>query len=264
MDKKIQRNKKITGFTGLVALLLAAVSNTAFGASPYSISSSVIDSGGGESSSANYSIQSILGQTAVGSSSLTSYTLYAGFLSIPDSDGDSIYDNTDNCPLDSNVTQLDTDLDSLGDACDLDDDNDGLSDIVEAGLGTNPLNSDSDGDGLSDFDEVNADLDPTTYQAGVDTNPNNPDTDGDGLLDGVDPDPLTPQAIADGDLAPYGNPDGIINAADLMIAQRIVVGDITATEQDLAHGDVYPVGAPDGMINLSDLILIQQLIFSQP
>ena len=154
---------------------------------------------------------------------------------------------------------LDTDGDGVADYMDLDDDNDGLSDIVEASLGTDPLNIDSDSDSLSDFDEVNA-LDPNTYEEGVDTDPNNPDTDGDGLLDGADPDPLV---APDGDLAPYGAPDGVVNAADLLIAQRIVLGLIDPlTQQDLAHGDVYPPGAPDSVINLSDYLLIQQMILS--
>ena len=40
---------------------------------------------------------------------------------------------------------------------DEDDDNDGLSDIMEANAyGTDPLNPDTDNDGLSDFKEINA------------------------------------------------------------------------------------------------------------
>jgi len=156
---------------------------------------------------------------------------------------------------------LDTDGDGIVNNIDLDDDNDGLSDIVEASLGTSPTNCDSDADGLSDFDEVNVDLDPGSYQAGVDTDPNNPDTDLDGLPDGVDPDPLI---APDGDLAPYGAPDGVVNAADLLIAQRIVLGLIAPpTPQDLAHGDVYPPGSPDSVINLSDYLIIQQMVLSQ-
>ena len=54
-----------------------------------------------------------------------------------------------------------------------DADADGLSDVAEAGLGTDPLNPDSDSDGLSDGDEVN------TYT----TDPLNPDTDNDGIPD---------------------------------------------------------------------------------
>jgi hypothetical protein len=54
--------------------------------------------------------------------------------------------------------------DATGDVCDSDDDNDGLSDLQEASLGTNPLERDSDGDGFDDGMEV-----------GVGTNPLDPD-----------------------------------------------------------------------------------------
>ncbi|MDA1130472.1 MAG: thrombospondin type 3 repeat-containing protein [archaeon] len=45
-----------------------------------------------------------------------------------DMDNDGIPDINDNCPSDSNPTQANTDFDSQGDACDSDDDNDGLTD----------------------------------------------------------------------------------------------------------------------------------------
>ncbi|MEE9494241.1 MAG: Calx-beta domain-containing protein [Gammaproteobacteria bacterium] len=67
-------------------------------------------------------------------------------------------------------------------------------------------------------------------------------------------------ATADGDLAPLGAPDGIINAADLLIATRISLGTLTPTAQQLVHGDLYPPNAPDGVINVQDLILIQKLV----
>ena len=54
----------------------------------------------------------------------------------------------------------------------------------------------------------------------------------------------------------------LINAADLFIAQQIVLGVITPTTQDIIHADLYPVGAPDGVINISDLILFEKLILS--
>lgn len=66
----------------------------------------------------------------------------------------------DNCPLITNPSQLDTDSDAMGDVCDLDDDNDGLSDTEEQGYGTNPLLVDTDGDGFSDNTEIIFGSDP--------------------------------------------------------------------------------------------------------
>lgn len=120
---------------------------------------------------------------------------------------------------------------------------------------------DSDGDGLTDTDEIN------TYL----TDPNNADSDGDFINDGdeinnaSDPlDPLSWPNFADGDIAPLGAPDGLINAADYLIAQRIALGLVTATSLELAHGDIYPTGSPDGVINTSDLVLILKLVGAAP
>ena len=65
---------------------------------------------------------------------------------------------------------------------------------------------------------------------------------------------------ADGDLAPLGSPNGFVNSADYLIANRIVLESLTATQLELSHGDVYPPGAPDGVINIQDLLLIQKLV----
>ena len=117
----------------------------------------------------------------------------------------------------------------------LDSDFDGISDYDEINIyGTLPGNSDSDGDFISDGDEIN--------------NASNP-------LDS-----LSWPNFADGDIAPLGSPDGQINAADYLIAQRIALGDLTITSLELAHGDLYPPGSPDGVINTSDLILLLELI----
>jgi Thrombospondin type 3 repeat len=48
---------------------------------------------------------------------------------------------TDNCPITSNPGQEDFDGDLIGDICDPDDDNDGVSDIGEADCGSDPLNA---------------------------------------------------------------------------------------------------------------------------
>lgn len=96
-----------------------------------------------------------------------------------DSDGDSILDSKDNCPSVSNADQKNTDGDSSGDACDSDDDNDGVPDISDAF----PLNpnewADTDGDGIGN----NAD----------------PDDDNDGVADEQDAFPLDPSESKDAD-----------------------------------------------------------------
>jgi hypothetical protein len=178
-------------------------------------------------------------------------------LSCADADEDGVCDDVDNCPLSPNPLQIDTDFDTAGDVCDDDDDNDGLSDVDEATYGTNPLLQDTDGDLLSDGDEVHV----------YGTFPNSPDSDGDLINDGDEvsygSDPLDSSSwpnFADGDIAPLGSPDGVINAADYLVAQRIALGEIAATSLELAHGDLYPAGSPDGVINVSDLILLLKLV----
>jgi hypothetical protein len=74
-----------------------------------------------------------------------------------DSDGDGVSDALDAFPLDPDES-ADTDLDTVGNTADTDDDNDGIPDDVELANGLNPLNSadatlDSDADGISNLDE---------------------------------------------------------------------------------------------------------------
>ena len=58
-----------------------------------------------------------------------------------DTDSDGIPDATDNCPAASNPDQANFDTDAFGDACDDDDDNDGITDTDEATCGSNSLNA---------------------------------------------------------------------------------------------------------------------------
>lgn len=126
-----------------------------------------------------------------------------------DSDGDSVIDDVDNCPLgdgdnvlneigvDNNGDQTDTDSDGQGDVCDTDDDDDGVSDAIETQRGMNLLNGDSDNDGFCDGN-IAGGLDTPFFNcfAGEDmntngvvnageTDPTKADTDGDGLCDTV-------------------------------------------------------------------------------
>jgi subtilisin family serine protease len=161
---------------------------------------------------------------------------------------------------------VDTDLDGLPDSVDDDDDNDGLADSVEAspGIGTDPLDADSDDDGLTDGFEVNYDSPPPDiYSEGLDTDPLNPDTDGDGVIDGTESlagtDPLDDMSVL-----VWGDIDnnGVVNAADVLIASRAVLGLVTLTSEQLARGNVAPLvggmpaSAPGDEFNVADLLLI--------
>ena len=135
----------------------------------------------------------------------------------------------------------------------VDTDGDTMPDDYENANGLNPLIDDSaldlDGDGVSNIQE---------YNDG--TAPNNIDSDGDGQHDGIDPNPLVADAIIYGDVAPTPLSDGIVNAADLLIMQRIVLGEILPNTTQMTNGDMFPVGSPDGSINVQDLIILQQSV----
>ena len=84
-----------------------------------------------------------------------------------DLDEDGIGDQSDNCQVISNPSQTDTDNDSIGDACDRDDDDDGVLDDEDAfpldpsesvdtdsdNIGNN-ADDDDDGDGVQDTDDA--------------------------------------------------------------------------------------------------------------
>ncbi|MEE2736051.1 MAG: zinc-dependent metalloprotease family protein, partial [Pseudomonadota bacterium] len=82
-----------------------------------------------------------------------------------DDDNDGFLDTLDAFSLDASE-YLDTDSDGIGNNADTDDDNDGMSDIFEISYGFDPLdasdaNADSDGDGESNLVEFNNGTNPT-------------------------------------------------------------------------------------------------------
>jgi len=68
----------------------------------------------------------------------------------PDDDNDTVLDGSDNCPLVANPSQANADGDALGDACDNDDDNDTVPDATDncpSIANANQLNTDGKPDG---------------------------------------------------------------------------------------------------------------------
>lgn len=90
----------------------------------------------------------------------------------------------------------------------LDSDGDGLSDVAESNLGTNPFDGDTDDDWLGDGMEVQLQTDPL-----------DPDTDADQLIDGFEVDLGSNPRVAD----PVTILSGRVLGEDLMDAEGIVV-----------------------------------------
>lgn len=120
-----------------------------------------------------------------------------------DDDNDGILDVFDNCPLVANPNQMDNDGDGSGDACDDDDDNDGILDTDDnCPFLANTNQQNTDGDSMGDACD--------------------PDDDNDGILDGNDNCPFvanTNQQNNDGDSMgdacdPDDDNDGILDGND--------------------------------------------------
>jgi len=80
---------------------------------------------------------------------------------------------------------------------------------------------------------------------------------------GAGSNPLDPASIPGyGNIPGDINGDGVVNAGDVLLATRIVTGQIIPTASEFLRGDVAPLtggtSTPDGSMNAGDLLLIQR------
>jgi len=121
----------------------------------------------------------------------------------------------------------DTDDDGIPDNIDTDDDDDGLLDVDELTVGTNPYLADTDGDGFDDGMEVTYGSNPLSS---TDTPASN--------------------VVNNGDI----NDDSKVDVVDVLLATRMALGQLEPTTGQLIRADMVP----DGQINAGDLLRIQQ------
>jgi hypothetical protein len=151
----------------------------------------------------------------------------------------------------------------------LDPDEDGLDNLAEYELGTNPTLPDTDDGGLEDGEETSSGAD------GFKTDPLNPDSDADGTWDGADGQPLDASTTGAGITLEEGEVDVALTAVALTSARpfaSVGVADAlgrpltwTATVEDGAIASVAPM-APD-VVAGSGLLTINAsyfLDFSRP
>jgi hypothetical protein len=151
-----------------------------------------------------------------------------------DLDNDGIDDDSDNCPAVANSDQADSDNDNIGDVCDTDSDNDGIENVADnCPFAPNAGQQDGDGDGIGDACD-------SLF-----------DTDGDGIEDDVDNCPLVANADqADSDGDGFGD---ACDSADLFGTDQFFYDYLALLDRllDIMQCQNNGCNAPDGTFNWS-------------
>ena len=187
-----------------------------------------------------------------------------------DTDGDGAYDGAvdpvTGVPVDANggVDPVDSDGDGVDDYRDLDSDDDGIADAIEAqptaGYQTPSIGSDADDDGVVDT------FDSSTGFGGDFSTPE--DTDGDGVADFLDDDSDNDGVddIVESGLTPGADTvgDGIAdNVAPLSFADTDGIVTDPTTDLDNEAGDTSEVGFREVLVE-ADLVTVKTLSSGNP
>lgn len=176
----------------------------------------------------------------------------------PDSDGDGILDDVDNCPTVANANQADGDGDGAGDACDLCPSDPGKTDPGLCGCGV--ADTDGDTDGTPDCNDL-CSADPTKVDPGI-CGCGTPDTDSDGdgtpdCNDGcaADPAKIDPGVCGCGVADTDGDGDGLHDCIDN--CTEAANTDQRDTNQDGYGNRCDPDVDNNGLVGLSDFNVLR-------
>jgi hypothetical protein len=213
---------------------------------------------------------------------------------LADTDGDGVPDGGDNCPSVSNAAQTISDgevrpngpniagddatwpmRDLSGDACDTDDDNDGLTDAGEAsgagcgGIVTNPARVDTDGDHLTDGWECANGSNPADASSRALGAPSAADLDADNVFDQIELRGYASRADSsdsdlDGcpDLVEIGsvNGDRALNGGDLLLLNRRTAWPaVTLVPPEAVQDSVLDINK-DGFVNATDVLMLNRWV----